>query len=423
METLKEFYKIGNGPSSSHTMGPQKAAFKFRELMKEKSEKDIIYKIELYGSLAATGKGHLTDFIIRETLEDSGMDNVKIIFSPEIVYDYHTNAMKISAYAREDNNYNNPLEERLYFSIGGGSIVEKMSDFGIHDIPKERVENRKDVYPQKNFQEILEYCIEENITLPQYVEKHEGTEIWEYLREIWKAMDETVKKGLNSEGYLPGKLKLERKAKNFYKKFKSSPFKESKGRIYSYALAASEENASAGKVVTAPTCGASGIIPAILKNYQRENDMSEEEVLNALAVAGVIGNVYKQNGSISGAEVGCQGEIGVACSMGAGMVAYILGSDIYGIEYASEIAMEHCLGMTCDPMLGYVQIPCIERNAIYASKAVDCAHYSIMSGDNNLVSLDEIVQTMLETGKDLKADYKETSLAGLAKLKKEKLDL
>ena len=423
METLKEFYKIGNGPSSSHTMGPQKAAFRFREELEEELKEDVIYRVELYGSLAATGKGHLTDYIIKETLTNNEKNNVEILFFPETVYDYHTNGMKISAYSKKDREYKNPLKEKLYFSIGGGSIIEKSIDFGIHEIPKERVENRKDVYPQKNFQEILDYCEKEKITLPQYVERYEGSEIWNYLRKIWQTMEETIKKGLSEEGYLPGKLKLERKSKNFYKKFKSAPFKDSKGRIYSYALAASEENASAGRVVTAPTCGASGIIPAILKTYQRESDLSEEEVLNALAVAGVIGNIYKQNGSISGAEVGCQGEIGVACSMGAGMVAYILGSDIYGIEYAAEIAMEHCLGMTCDPMLGYVQIPCIERNAIYASKAIDCAHYSIMSGDNNLVSLDEIVKTMLETGKDLNTGYKETSLAGLAKLKKEKLDL
>lgn len=418
METLREFYKIGNGPSSSHTMGPERAASTFKKLVEEKNE-NVQYKVELYGSLAATGKGHLTDYIIQKTLENEKKNNVKIEFKPEIVYKFHTNGVKMTAL---DFN-NNILEEKLYFSVGGGSIVEKNIDFGIDELGEREEKNVVNVYPQKNFQEVQEYCQKENITLPQYVERFEGVEIWDYLKTIWEAMDDCVKRGLNVEGYLPGKLKLEKKAKNFYKKYKSSPFKDSKGRIYAYALAASEENASAGKVVTAPTCGASGLIPAILKAYQRENDMSDEEILNALAVAGVIGNLYKKNASISGAEVGCQGEVGVACSMGAGMVAYILGSDICGIEYAAEIAMEHCLGMTCDPMLGYVQIPCIERNAIYAAKAVDCAHYSMMSGDNNLVSLDEVMITMLETGKDLNANYKETSLAGLAKLKKEKLDL
>lgn len=422
METLREFYKIGNGPSSSHTMGPERAASQFRKKSEEKAEK-LRYRVELYGSLAATGKGHLTDFIIKKTLENEAADNVEIIFRPEVVYSFHTNGVKMSAYRCGDTDYKDPLLEKLYFSVGGGSIVEKEADFGLDEAAEKQEKNIVNVYPHKNFQEIQEYCKKEKITLPEYVGRYEGEEIWEYLMKIWQTMDETVKKGLNTEGYLPGKLNLERKAKNFYKKFKNSPIKDSKGRIYAYALAASEENASAGKVVTAPTCGASGLIPSILKTYQRESDLSDEEITQALAVAGIIGNLYKQNASISGAEVGCQGEVGVACSMGAGMVAYILGSDIDGIEYAAEIAMEHCLGMTCDPMLGYVQIPCIERNAIYAAKALDCAYYSIMSGDNNLVSLDEVMQTMLETGKDLNAGYKETSLAGLAKLKKDKLDL
>ena len=422
MESLKEFYKIGNGPSSSHTMGPEKAAKEFRKLIEEKYDKNNIrYKVELYGSLAATGKGHLTDYIVRERLENEKKDNVEVFFMPEIVYDFHTNGLKFFAYLFKDTEMKNPLEEKLYFSVGGGSIVDGTS------IEKEtgisRKETKIEIYPQKNFQEIQEYCIKEKITLPEYVIKYEGTEIRNYLKTIWETMDETINKGLHTEGYLPGKLKIERKAKSFYTKFKKSPIKDTKGRVYSYALAASEENASAGKVVTAPTCGASGLIPAILKTYQRENDLSEEEIINALAVAGVIGNVYKQNASISGAEVGCQGEVGVACSMGAGMVAHILGGDINQVEYAAEIAMEHCLGMTCDPMLGYVQIPCIERNAIYAAKAMDCAYYSIMSDEGHLISLDEVVETMLQTGKDLHANYKETSLAGLAKLKKEKLDL
>ncbi len=419
METLRKFYKIGNGPSSSHTMGPEKAAVKFRRIVEDKYKGKIKYRVELYGSLAATGKGHLTDYIIKERLQNEDKDNVEIIFMPEKVYDFHTNGLKMIAYKGESGEV---LAERLYFSIGGGSIVDGSE---IEKTGKEikRQETGEEIYPQKNFAEIQEYCIRENITLPEYVERYEGKEIWDYFREIWNAMEEAIKRGLHTEGYLPGKLKMERKAASFYKKFKKSPIKDTKGRIYSYALAVSEENASAGRVVTAPTCGASGLIPAILKTYQRENDLSDEEILNGLAVAGVIGNVYKKNASISGAEVGCQGEVGVACSMGAGMAAYILGADIKGIEYAAEIAMEHCLGMTCDPMLGYVQIPCIERNAIYAAKAVDCAYYSIMADENHLISLDEVVETMMQTGKDLHSNYKETSLAGLANLKKEKLDL
>ncbi len=423
METLKEFYKIGNGPSSSHTMGPEKAAVKFRNSVERKYGERLRYRVELYGSLAATGKGHLTDYIIRERLQNVEKDNVEILFMPEKIYDFHTNGLRISAYKEDDLEFKDILEEKLYFSVGGGSIVDG-TDFEGGKCEITRQETGITVYPQKNFQEIQEYCINENISLPEYVERYEGKEIWEYLKEIWKTMDETISKGLHTEGYLPGKLKMERKAASFYRRFKKSPIKDTKGRIYSYALAVSEENASAGRVVTAPTCGACGLIPAILKTYQRENDLSENEILNALAVAGVIGNVYKKNASISGAEVGCQGEVGVACSMGAGMTAYIMGADIRGIEYAAEIAMEHCLGMTCDPMLGYVQIPCIERNAIYAAKAVDCAYYSIMSEENHhLVSLDEVMETMLQTGKDLHINYKETSLAGLAKLKKEKMDL
>lgn len=426
METLREFYKIGNGPSSSHTMGPERAASRFRKICEDTLNEEIRYKAEIYGSLAATGKGHLTDYIIIQTLKNEKNNNIEVVFLPEVVYAFHTNGMKLSAYRFNDVEYKEPLLEKLYFSVGGGSIIEKGIDLPI-DYEENRTENISDekvyIYPQKNFQEVLEYCEKEKISLPEYVERYEGKEIWDYLKTIWETMDNSIKRGLEAEGHLPGKLKLEKKAKNFYKKFKNSPLRDTKGRVYSYALAASEENASAGKVVTAPTCGASGLIPAILKTYKRENDLSEKEILNALAVAGVIGNLYKRNASISGAEVGCQGEVGVACSMGAGMSAYILGSDMAGIEYAAEIAMEHCLGMTCDPMLGYVQIPCIERNAIYAVKAMDCAYYSIMSGDNNLVSLDEVMLTMLETGKDLNANYKETSLAGLAKLKKDKLEL
>lgn len=422
MESLREFYKIGNGPSSSHTMGPEKAAKEFRKIIENEYDgNNIKYKVELYGSLAATGKGHLTDYIVRERLQNDQKDNVEVIFMPEVVYDFHTNGLKILAYSLEDTEMKNPLKEKLYFSVGGGSIVDGT---GIEKNSKiSRKETKFEVYPQKNFHEIQEYCIKENITLPEYVVRYEGIEIRDYLKTIWKTMDETIKKGLHTEGLLPGKLKIERKAKSFYEKFKKSPIRDTKGRVYSYALAASEENASAGKVVTAPTCGASGLIPAILKTYQRENDLSEEDIINALAVAGIIGNVYKQNASISGAEVGCQGEVGVACSMGAGMVAHILGGDVNQVEYAAEIAMEHCLGMTCDPMLGYVQIPCIERNAIYAAKAIDCAYYSMMSGEGHFISLDEVVETMLQTGKDLHENYKETSLAGLAKLKREKLDL
>ena len=400
MESLRELYKAGYGPSSSHTMGPQRAAEKFRE----KNPAAVSYEVELYGSLAATGKGHLTDYIILKTLGE----NCNIIFKPEIIKEKHTNAMKFTAY----DNSGKIIGESLFYSVGGGKIVEE----------GKAAADQEEVYKEKNFKEIMKWCRDNGKDLTEYVEHNEGTEIWDYLKDILKVMDEAVERGLKAEGFLPGKLKLERKAKSYYEKFRKSGFQDRlEGTVYSYALAVSEENAAAGKVVTAPTCGACGIIPALLKAYKVTKDLTEDELVKALAVAGVLGNVIKKNASISGAEVGCQGEIGVACSMGAGMVAYILNGTLDQIEYAAEIGLEHCLGMTCDPIEGYVQVPCIERNAIYSAKAIDCAYYSLMSDGEHLVSFDEITETMMETGKDLRSEYKETSLAGLAKVKLDKL--
>lgn len=400
MESLRELYKTGYGPSSSHTMGPQKAA----EIFRKRNFDAASYEVELYGSLAATGKGHLTDYIILKTLGE----NCNIVFKPEIIKEKHTNAMKFTAY---DNN-GKITGETLFYSVGGGKITEE----------GEADTDQKEVYKEKNFKEIMKWCRDNGKDLTEYVEFNEGREIWDYLRDILKVMDEAVERGLKAEGLLPGKLKLARKAKSYYEKFRKSGFQDRlEGRVYSYALAVSEENAAAGKVVTAPTCGACGIIPALLKAYKVTKDLTEDELVKALAVAGILGNVVKKNASISGAEVGCQGEIGVACSMGAGMVAYILNGTLDQIEYAAEIGLEHCLGMTCDPIEGYVQVPCIERNAIYSAKAIDCAYYSLMSDGEHLVSFDEITETMMETGKDLRSEYKETSLAGLAKVKLDKL--
>ncbi len=400
MESLRELYKTGYGPSSSHTMGPQKAA----EIFRKRNFDAASYEVELYGSLAATGKGHLTDYIILKTLGE----NCNIVFKPEIIKEKHTNAMKFTAY---DNN-GKITGETLFYSVGGGKITEE----------GEADTDQKEVYKEKSFKEIMKWCRDNGKDLTEYVEFNEGKEIWNYLRDILKVMEEAVERGIKAEGLLPGKLKLARKAKSYYEKFRKSGFQDRlEGRVYSYALAVSEENAAAGKVVTAPTCGACGIIPALLKAYKVTKDLTEEELVKALAVAGVLGNVVKKNASISGAEVGCQGEIGVACSMGAGMVAYILNGTLDQIEYAAEIALEHCLGMTCDPIEGYVQVPCIERNAIYSAKAIDCAYYSLMSDGEHLVSFDEIIETMMETGKDLRSEYKETSLAGLAKVKLDKL--
>ncbi len=380
MESLKELYKIGYGPSSSHTMGPQKAA----EMFKNKNLDADTYEVELYGSLASTGRGHLTDYIIMKTLDN----NCNIIFKPEIIKEKHTNAMKFIAY----NKNKEVMSESLFYSVGGGSIIED----GSSDLDK------IEVYKEKNFKEIIDWCKSNNKDLAEYVKYNEGEGLFEYLKEVMLTMEESIQKGLKTDGLLPGELKLERKAKSYYEKFRKSALQDRlEGRIYSYALAVSEENASAGKVVTAPTCGASGIIPSLSKALKVTKDLTEEEVLKALAVAGILGNVIKQNASISGAEVGCQGEVGVACSMGAGMAAYVLGGTLEQIEYAAEIALEHCLGMTCDPICGYVQVPCIERNAIYAAKAIDCAYYSLMSDGSHLVSFDEVIETMMKTGRDL----------------------
>lgn len=400
MESLKELFKIGYGPSSSHTMGPQRAAEQF---LKRNSDANN-FEVELYGSLAATGHGHLTDYIILKTLGDK----CNVLFKPEIIKERHTNAMKFTSYDKNGVK----TDEALYYSVGGGTILEE-GKFNL---------NKIEVYKEKNFKEIMNWCERNNKTLPEYVEYNEGKEIWEYLKTVLNEMKESVERGLKAEGLLPGKLKLERKAKKYYEKFRKSGLQDRlEGRVYSYALAVSEENASAGKVVTAPTCGACGIIPSLLTAYKITKDLTEEELLEALAVAGILGNVVKKNASISGAEVGCQGEVGVACSMGAGMVTYILDGSLDQIEYAAEIGMEHCLGMTCDPICGYVQVPCIERNAIYSAKAIDCAYYSLMSEGEHLVSFDEVIETMMETGKDLRSEYKETSLAGLAKVKLDKL--
>lgn len=400
MESLKELFKIGYGPSSSHTMGPQRAAEKFFK-RNPNAEK---FEVELYGSLAATGHGHLTDYIILKTLGDK----CKVLFKPEVIKERHTNAMNFTSY----NKNGEKTDEALYYSVGGGTILEE------GEINSDKTE----VYKEKNFREIMDWCNQNNKTIPEYVEHNEGKEIWKYLKTVLDAMKESVERGLKAEGLLPGDLRLERKAKRYYEKFRKSGLQDRlEGRVYSYALAVSEENASAGKVVTAPTCGACGIIPSLLMAYKITKDLTEEELLKALAVAGILGNVVKQNASISGAEVGCQGEVGVACLMGAGMVTYILDGSLDQIEYAAEIGMEHCLGMTCDPICGYVQVPCIERNAIYSAKAIDCAYYSLMSEGEHLVSLDEVIETMMETGKDLRSEYKETSMAGLAKVKLNKL--
>ena len=395
MDSLKELFKIGCGPSSSHTMGPERAAKKFGK----ENENAHSFRVELYGSLAATGKGHLTDWIIEETLKPR---HTEIIWMPEYVHPYHTNGMKFIAL---DEN-GNILNEWLVFSVGGGTIKD-LSDAG---------SKTEEVYKLNKLDDIIKWCKENNKELWQYVEECEGKEIWNHLKDILDTMHNAVSEGIEKDGILPGKLKLQRRAKGFYDKIKGQHnYHVITKKIFAYALAVAEQNSSAGTIVTAPTCGAAGVIPGLLRAMREEHSLDEETCLKALAIGGLIGNLIKQNATISGAEAGCQAEIGAACSMASAMAAYILGGTLEQIEYAAEMGMEHHLGMTCDPVGGYVQIPCIERNAIVAVRSLNTADYALSTDGHHTISFDQVVITMKETGKDMCPSYKETSIGGLAK--------
>jgi len=395
MDSLRELYKIGNGPSSSHTMGPQKAA----QIFKDNNTNAQSFKVELYGSLAATGKGHLTDWIIIETLKPLSCE---IVWKPEVVKEFHTNGMNFHSLDK-DGNILNSWE---VFSVGGGSIMEASA----------KRTGEKGLYPLTKLEDIIVWCNEHSKELWEYIEEYEGKEIWDYLKTIWYSMEKTIETGLNKTGVLPGTLKYPRKAQMFYKKARREGNRlKNTGLTFAYALAVSEENGGGGVVVTAPTCGACGVVPSVLRSIKEELSLDENEVLKGLAIGGLIGNLVKENASISGAEVGCQGEVGVACSMGAAIATYFYGGNLRQIEYASEMALEHHLGMTCDPVGGYVQVPCIERNAVAAERALSAANYSLFTDGQHRVSFDEVVITMMETGKDLKCAYRETSEGGLAK--------
>lgn len=397
MDTLKELFKIGCGPSSSHTIGPQRAVGR----AKEKFPNADSFIVELWGSLAATGKGHFTDWIIVETFKPM---EVEIKWLPNFVHELHTNGMKFIAFDKDKKN----IGEYTVFSVGGGTI--KDLDELLDKSPK------TEVYPLNTMKDIMKWCKDNNKELWQYVDEFEDPSIWEHLKKIYQAMDEAVTRGLNREGLLPGPLKYPRKAKEMYEKAltkRASLLLTNK--IFAYALAVSEENASIGQVVTAPTCGASGVIPGLLRAMREEYELKEDEILKGLAIAGIIGNLIKHNATISGAEGGCQAEVGSACSMGAAMATYFMGGNIDQIEYAAESAMEHHLGMTCDPVGGFVIIPCIERNAICSVRALNTATYCLSTDGSHTISFDEVVKTMKETGKDMCSAYKETSDGGLAK--------
>jgi len=392
MESIKEIFKIGKGPSSSHTMGPNKAALLFKTIFPDSDK----IEVTLYGSLAATGRGHLTDIAI---FEGFAPKETVIDWQPSVFLPFHPNAMKFVAFKKGLK-----IGEKIYFSIGGGSIIEENQEF----------ETQK-VYQHTRMSDILSWCDKQGITFWEYVGIHESNDIWESLTNIWNEMKQTVIRGLENEGVLPGILKLPRKAASFYSKARS--FKDDlqkKSLVYAYALAVSEENASGGRVVTAPTCGACGVLPAVLYALQQFNQLSDKKIVRALATAGLIGNLVKYNASISGADVGCQGEVGTACAMASAAATQLIGGTNFQIEYAAETGMEHHLGLTCDPLFGLVQIPCIERNAFGAARALDCSTFAIMGDGKHRISFDRVVDTMKRTGHDLPKIYKETSEGGLA---------
>lgn len=398
MESISEIFRIGTGPSSSHTMGPRKAA----QLFLESNPGAVRFEVDLYGSLAATGKGHLTDKAIEDVLAPAG--EVKINWLAGTVLDYHTNGMKFVAY----DSSGCILDEKIVYSVGGGKIVWE-KDIACGE------EEAKSIYPMHRISDILDWCEKTGKSYWEYVDECEGEGIWDYLHEVWEVMKDSVKRGLEAEGVLPGGLGVRRKAISYYMKAsgRSSSLK-SRGLIYSYALAVSEENAAGGLIVTAPTCGSCGVLPAVLYHLYLSREFSEKRILRALATAGIFGNVVKKNASISGAEVGCQGEVGVACAMAAAAASQLFGGSPSQIEYAAEMGLEHHLGLTCDPVCGLVQIPCIERNAYAAARALDSNLYSSFSDGVHSVSFDRVVEVMKQTGHDLPSVYKETSQGGLA---------
>ncbi|MCC0685919.1 L-serine ammonia-lyase [Clostridioides sp. ZZV14-6345] len=392
MDTLKELFKIGSGPSSSHTMGPQRAAEKF----KNENPDAESFRAILYGSLAATGKGHLTDYIIEKTIAPK---KVEIVWEEDIIKDFHPNGMKFEALDKDGN----VTAEWTVYSIGGGTIAEE----------GQRNSKSNSIYHLDTMDEIVKWCKVNNKTLVDFVLECEPEDIKDYIKTIKDAMRKSIDDGLSTDEIIPGKLLLKRRASTFYNEYQKD--KNFSTLVYAYALAASEQNASGNIIVTAPTCGSAGVIPGIFFAMQDFYKYDDEKIIEALLVAGIIGNIIKTNASISGAEVGCQGEVGAACSMAAAAVAYLKGGTIDHIEYAAEIALEHHLGMTCDPVYGYVQIPCIERNAMAAQRAYDAANYALLTDGSHSVSLDQVVETMKETGIDMMDKYKETAKGGLAK--------
>lgn len=393
MESIRKIYRKGYGPSSSHTMAPHAAVLQF----KEKHPNAASFRVTLYGSLAATGRGHRTD----KALQDGATPiPVEIVWRPDKVLPFHTNGMYFEALNADGNT----IDDWTIYSVGGGALANET----MHEADEQ-------VYSMSTLAEILPYIEREGLTYWEYVEQCEGEGIWEYLQDMWQVMQKTINEGLQAEGVIPGGLHLRSKARQYYVRASSyKPSLQSRALVIAYALATSERNAVGSYIVTAPTCGSSGVLPAVLYHLKKSHDFTDTEILRAMATAALFANVIKNNASLSGAEVGCQGEVGSACVMAAVAANQLFGGSPQQIEYAAEMAMEHNLGLTCDPMCGLVQIPCIERNAMAALRALDINIYAMMSDGKHIISFDKVVRTMKRTGHDLPSLYKETSMGGLA---------
>lgn len=395
MYSIRELFKIGNGPSSSHTIGPKEATLEFKRRYPDCDYIDIY----LYGSLALTGKGHLTDYIIEKTI----LPIRSTIHFDILTEKPHPNTIEFVGYKN-----NEKIAFMRVFSIGGGAIkidgdIERIKD---------------EIYPLNKYKDISEYCNKNNLSLSQYIDSIEDESFNSYMDDIYNVMLDSIDRGLNTTGVLPGKLEIKRKANYlYYQNYNDeNEYERLRRYVVSYAYAVSEENASGGLIVTAPTCGASGVLPAVLKYSIDLNKYSHKEIIDALKVAGLIGNLVKKNGSISGAEAGCQAEVGTACSMASAYLCYLENKKADKVSSAAEIALEHHLGLTCDPIDGYVQIPCIERNAVAALRSIDAAKLAgYLNNADSKISFDLVVETMLDTGKDLLYQYRETSQGGLAK--------
>ena len=398
METIKKIYKIGYGPSSSHTMGPNRAA----EMFAARTKQAARYRVTLYGSLAATGRGHHTDMAVTRGLAPK---ETEIVWRPDIVKPFHPNGMLFEALDAEGG----VVDTWLVYSIGGGYLSTEEGEVPLGITPE------GEVYPHNTMKEIMEYIDKEGLSFWEYVEQCEDGSLWFYLEEMWKQMQQTIEEGLLDDRVIAGGLHLRSKAHQYF--IRASAFKpslQSRALVIAYALATSEQNACGARIVTAPTCGSSGVLPAVLYHLKKNHDFSDREILRAMATAGLFANVIKTNATISGAEAGCQAEVGSACVMAAVASNQLFGGSPKQIEYAAEMAMEHNLGLTCDPLCGLVQIPCIERNAMAALRALDINIYAMMSDGRHIISFDKVVRTMKLTGHDLPSLYKETSLGGLA---------